>query len=461
MTVTQTTSAAATETNATRPLARVGGMPKVAGAPVLGSLPELRRDQFEALRRWQRDYGGVFQLEIAGVNVVVAADANSAAEMLVERHRSFARGGPLYEPLVRLFGRSMLTSEGDIWRTRRRAVQPRFRQQAVGAMLDHIDRTLADVVDPLRPGPINIEDLTGRIAMSVALRVMFGEGLDDQRFDTLANAIDHAVRRIMFGWVTNRLPRWLPLPGRGSYRRALATIDEAVGAMIDARRATGELGNDFLGMLLHMADDGTIETADIRNEAVTLVVAGYETTATAMSWAFYELARHPEQLARARAEADAALTDGSAPDIGKLSFTVRCFKEALRMYPSGIWLPRTTVEDSELAGYPIKAGTSVLCSTYLVHHDPHAWDEPERFNPERFADDTSQPRNRFAFMPFGLGPHMCVGLHLAMVEGPLAIARVLRRFDIAPIPGREPIPKISTTLATKDGIWLQLSPRTP
>ncbi|HLT35584.1 MAG TPA: cytochrome P450 [Enhygromyxa sp.] len=432
-------------------------MPKVKGAPVLGALPELLRDQFTALRRWQREYGGVFELDVGAANFVVAADANAAAEMLIERHRSFARGGPLYDPLLGLFGRSLLTSEGDIWRTRRRAVQPRFRQQAVGAMSEQVERTLAEVFEPLRAGPCNIENLTGRIAMSVALRVMFGEGLDDQRFDTLADAVDHAVRRVVYGWATNRLPRWLPLPGRAKYRRALATIDEVIGSMIEARRSTGEFGNDFLGMLLHMTDDGAIETADIRNEAVTLIIAGYETTATAMSWALYELARNPELLARVQAEADAL--GGGEPDLGKLGFTVQCFKEAMRMYPSGIWLPRHTAEDSELAGYPIKAGTAVLCSPYLVHHDPHAWDEPERFDPERFAEGSNQPRNRFAFMPFGLGPHMCVGLHLAMLEGPLAIARLLQRWSVAPIPGREPTAKISTTMSTKDGVWLELSPR--
>jgi len=455
--VTEAPPVPAATASITRRIQRLGGMPKVGGIPVLGALPDLLRNQLAALRRWQRDYGGVFELDLGAAQVVVVADANTAAEMLVERHRALSRGGPLYEPLINLFGRSLLTSEGDFWRTRRRAVQPRFRQQTVALMTEQIERTLAQIIEPVRAGPCDVEALSGRVAMSVALRVMFGEGLDQARFEGLARAIDHAIGRIALGWASSRLPRWLPLPGRARYRSAVATIKDVVDGMVDRRRASGEFGDDLLGMLLHMAADSTIGIEDIRNEAITLVIAGYETTATAIAWSLYELARAPELLAAVVAEADAlARGELTTPE---LTCTIKAFKEALRMYPSGIWLPRHASEDTELAGYPVKAGTAVLCSPYLVHHDPHAWDEPERFNPERFAEGSDQPRNRFAFMPFGLGPHMCVGFHLAMLEGPLALARIVQRWDLAPIRGREPIPKISATLSTKAGIWLELSPR--
>lgn len=459
MTVTQTTSAAVTETNPTRPLARVGGMPKVKGAPVVGALPELLRDQFAALRRWQQEYGGVFELDVGAASFVLAADANAAAEMMIERHRSFVRDGALYEPMRNMLGHSLVTAEGDTWRTRRRAVQPHFRQQAVATMTERIEQTLSELIEPLRAGPCDVEDLTGRITMTVAMRVMFGETGEQSWYAALSEAVDLALARIALGWASSRLPRWLPLPGRRRYRRALATIDQTVGWLVERRRATGEYGDDLLGMLLRMVDDGALPAESIRDEAVTLIAAGYETTATGIAWSLYELARHPDMLARARDEAD-ALAFGEHRDAHHLRFTTQVFKEALRMYPSTIWVPRHTAEDSELVGYPIKAGTSVLCSPYLVHHDPHAWDDPERFDPGRFAEGSNQPRNRFAFMPFGLGPHMCVGLHLAMLEGPLAVARILQRWNLAPIPGREPILKISTTLSTKDGIWLELVSRT-
>jgi enediyne biosynthesis protein E7 len=425
---------------------------------VLGALPELLRDQFSALRRWQHEYGGLFELDIKAAKVIVAADANTAAEMLIERHRSFVRGGPLYEPMVAVLGVSLATTEGAPWRTRRRAAQPRFRQQVVAATTTRVDETVHGVIDQLTAGPCDVEALSAKIAMSVALRVMFSETIDEARFQSLSSAIDFAIGRIIVGWAASKLPRWLPLPGRARFRRSLATIKECVETMVEARRASGEIGDDHLGMLLHMVDDGVFNTADIRDEAVSLVAAGYETTARAMGWALYELAAAPELRARVQAEAD-ALADDEPPSPASLPYTTRVFKEALRKYPSAIWVPRHAAEDTELAGYPIKAGTAVLCSPYLVHRDPHAWDEPERFDPERFAEDSRQPRNRFAYMPFGLGPHMCVGLHLAMLEGTLTLARILRSWDLALIPGREPIPRISTTMSSKAGIWLELSPR--
>jgi enediyne biosynthesis protein E7 len=198
---------------------------------------------------------------------------------------------------------------------------------------------------------------------------------------------------------------------------------------------------------------------DFRNEAVALIAAGYETTANAIGWALFELARTPAMLARVRDEADSELAAGVPRNPKSLGYTRQVFMESLRMYPSTLWLPRNASEDASLAGYPIPAGTSVLCSPYMVHHDPHAWDEPERFEPERFAEGTTQPRSRHAFMPFGLGQHMCIGQHLAMLEGPLAIARIVQRWDLATIPGREPIMTISTTMGTKHGIWLKISPR--
>ena len=330
-------------------------------------------------------------------------------------------------------------------------------------MSTRVDQTIESLLAELGPGDRDMYEFSGRVSMSVGLAVMFGHDLDSSKFPPLGSAIDYAVNRIAFAWVADQLPRWIPMPGRRRLRRRLAVIDQVIHKLIDDRRTTGEFGDDLLGMLLNMAaaDDGeaALTPTDVRNEAVALVVAGYETTANAIGWALLELARNPQMLARIRAEADESLVVGAARTPKSLSYTRQVFMESLRMYPSGIWLPRNAAEDVTLAGYPIAAGTAVLCSPYLVHHDPHAWDEPERFDPDRFVEDSGQPRSRHSFMPFGLGQHMCIGQHLAMLEGPLAIARIVQRWDLATIPGREPKPAISTTMDAKDGVWLRLSAR--
>jgi cytochrome P450 len=238
----------------------------------------------------------------------------------------------------------------------------------------------------------------------------------------------------------------------------MAFIDQKIYDLIETRRASGQLGDDVLGMLLHMGDAYGWSPVHVRNEAVSLIIAGYETTANAIGWALLELARSPDSLARVRSEADAELATGIPQSPKALAYTRQVFMESLRMYPSVLWVPRNAAEDTTLGGYPIAAGTAVVCSPYLVHHDPHAWDEPERFDPARFVEGSNQPRNRHAFVPFGLGQHMCIGQHLAMLEGPLALARIAQRWELSTT-NRTPIQRISTTMKTKSGIWLKLSPR--
>lgn len=454
------TPSTALDDGKTRPLVRLGGLPRVESPGALGPLSELMRDQFGALRRWQRDYGGVFEVRLGPVSFVIAADANTASEMLIEGSHAFVRGGALYSPMYPLLGdNSMITAEGEVWRKRRRSAQPHLRQRSVAAMSERIDQTIDEVLCELDAGERDVYEFSRRLSMSVALAVLLGHELDRSGFHKLGSAIDYAIGRIGFGWVADQLPRWLPLPGRRRLRRELATIDQVVHGLIDARRASGEFGDDLLGMLLHMAEDDAMSRSEIRNEAVALVAAGYETTANTIGWALLELARRPDMLARVRDEAESELANGVPRTPKSLAFTRQVFMETLRMYPSTIWVPRNAADDASLAGYPIPAGTAVLCATYLVHHDPHAWDEPERFDPERFAEGSSQPRSRHAFMPFGLGQHMCVGQHLAMLEGPLALARVVQRFDLATLAGREPAMKISTTMGAKTGIWLKLTRR--
>ena len=441
--------------------AHTGEVPRVQGTGALGVVGELMRDQFGALRRWQQEYGGVFEIQIGPASFVVAADAAAAAEMLIEGGNLFTREGPLYAPMKPLFGdKSMLTSEGPAWRTRRRIAQPHFRQRGIAAMTERVHTSIGKLMQELEPGPCNIYRFSGRISMSVALEVMFGYWLDRPEFKLIGKSVDHAVHSIALAWVSDRLPRWVPVPGRRRLRRELAVIDRLIFALIEERVASGDYGDDLFGMLLHMADASDLSTVDIRNESVALTVAGYETTANVMGWALYEIARDPAIQARVRAEADEVLGDGTVQTSPQqLPYTHRVFMEAMRMYPSGIWLPRNAAVDGELRGYPIRAGTAVMCSPYLVHHDPKAWNDPERFDPERFAEGSDQPRARHAYMPFGLGQHMCIGQHLALLEGTQALARVVQRWQLAPIPGREPAMKISTTMSTKDGIWLQLSPR--
>lgn len=434
-------------------------MPRVIAPGAFGAFGELMRDQYAALRRWQRDYGGVFQLDLGPAQFVVVADAATAAEMFLERSEEIARGGTLFEPLKAVFGQdSMLMSEGSPWRARRRAAQPYFRQRAIAAMGQRIDESIRLTLGDVATGPREIYSLCGRVAMGVGLAVLFGHDLRRDEYPPLSAAIDRAVDSIAVGWVSSRLPRWLPIPGRGRFRRSMTFIDRELDRLVRDRLEREDYGDDMLAMLLHMADAGTLSPLDLRNEAITLLIAGYDTTGNAMAWALYEIARDPAMAARIRAEVDELEPDAICQP-SRLPYTTRVFKEAMRRYPSGIWLPRTANTETELGGHAIAEGTSVICSPYLVHHDPQVWTDPDRFDPERFVEDSDQPRSRFAYMPFGLGQHMCAGQHLAMLEGTTTLARVIRSWNLETVPGRPPQQRISTTMTTKDGIWVEFTPR--
>lgn len=443
-------------------------IPRVRSSAPMGAIGELMRDQFEALERWRDQYGPIFAVEFGPASFVIVASAQLAGEMMIDRGQDLQRTGKLYGPMKSVFGEvSMVTSDGPDWRTRRRLAQPHFRKQAVEAMAARVAKVIDERYALLTPGKHDMLDFCSGVAMSVGLRVLFGQSLDADAAHKLTEAIDSAVDGIGVGWLAERLPRWLPIPGRRRFHRSLAHVDEVLAQLVRTRRASGDYGDDMLGVLLHMFDDPNdpMSGVYIRNEAIALLIAGYETTANALAWTLYELSAMPELYARLRAEAESlgldALRDGGMSSPRSIPLALQVFQEGLRRYPSALWVPRGALVDTELGGYPVPEGTSVFMAAYLIHHDEQVWPEPKRFDPSRFAPDSDQPKHRFGFVSFGLGQHMCIGKHLALHEGALTIARLALQWDLERVARRPAEPRISTTMRAKNGIWLEMRSRSP
>jgi cytochrome P450 len=432
-------------------------MPRAPGLPLIGAMPSLLRGRFEFLDRAREQCGDIFLLDLGVTQVVVVSDPLAAEAIFVDRSKNFCKGGGFWEQARAGLGNGLAFSEGELWRRQRRLMNPEFRRAKIAGFRATIERTVDELLAELEPEvargqAFDVSPWTGRLLATLTVRILFGDSdLDRETFTRLRDALQDVVDGMLAGVVTRSLPAWLPVPGAARFEAARAAIDEIVLGLIGKRRRSGGSDADLLGMLLHAADDeGAMSDQQLRDEIVITYAAGYETTAWALAWGLKELGEHPPLVAELQAELD----QGRDP----LEFPLldATFREILRMYPSAPFLPRRAVEDEQLLGYQIPAGTDVVVLPWLVHRNPKYWPEPSRFDPRRHLEPGDRPR--MAWMPFGGGQRLCIGMGLAMMEASLALAALLRRFTPIP-PQRQSDPRLSATLSSRDGVWIRLAKR--
>jgi cytochrome P450 len=270
----------------------------------------------------------------------------------------------------------------------------------------------------------------------------------------MVTIVDH----IFSGVVTQAFPSWLPVPGRRRHREAVARIDEVVARVV----RDGKPSRTYLmGALLKHLEGQTSErvSRELRDDAVTMFLNGHETTEQMLTWAVFALGRDPAIQDKLREELSAELS-GMAPrfdDLPRLEYSRMVLSESLRKYAPVYWLARTAVADDVIDGFCVEKGQIVVALSHLLHHHPDHWREPERFAPERFSFEESQGRHPLAWVPFGTGQRRCVGQEFAMMEGQLALARVLQRYRLTPVAGKPTTMQVSTTLRPRGGVWMHLS----
>lgn len=394
-------------------------------------------------------------------------------EVLVTKASSFEKSPGIRLLLHDLAGQGLFTSDGELWRRQRRMMSPLFHPSQLATYTQSMNSEARRAVDRFADGqPIDLLKESTRIAMGVVGATLFGADTWNQ-VDALGEALTE-----LLGWVNDnsensslvvqiallegveKLGRHTPkaleplrkrlldtlnqpvlLAGRNKpeIRHALRTLDGYMAQMIEERRAQLTPRKDLLTRLLLARDSDAkgassgMDDKQVRDEANTLFVAGHETTATAIAWCFYLLARHPEARARVQAEADAFGPEGpSQPEPQRLAYTTRVFKEALRLYPPVIILARRTTEDVTIGGVHLPAGKIVMVSPLSVHNLPSVWPNPAAFDPDRFLPEREQARHKAAWLPFGEGPRVCIGNYFALLEGPIVLATLMRRarFDI-------------------------------
>ncbi|MBX3275133.1 MAG: cytochrome P450 [Sandaracinaceae bacterium] len=432
--------------------------PEPSGAdPLLGHLREGVGDPLTAFLRWRAEVGDVARMRLGPTVVHLVSHPDLVREVLKDRHREFVK--PLYgrKNLAKILGNGLLVSEGDFWLRQRRIAQPAFHKKridAFGARMVIAAEALGDEWAS-RDAPFDVARDMMRVTLRIVQETLLGAEPtqdSDRIFDSvsyLIAAMNQRFRRVIAP------PESWPTPANLRFARHREVLDETVASIIRQRRARPGEGDDLLSMLLETVDEETGESMDdrqLRDEVMTIFLAGHETTANALSWTFYLLGKHPEVARRLREELRAVLggRPPTADDYRALEYTRMVFSEAMRLYPPAWILARAPRVDTELGGYLLEGGSRMFISPWVVHRHPDVWPDPEGFDPERFRDPKAI--DPFAFFPFGGGRRMCIGQGFAMLEGVLILASLAQRFHLELVPGHPVAPEAMVTLRPKHGV---------
>ncbi|MCA0377449.1 MAG: cytochrome P450 [Gemmatimonadetes bacterium] len=407
-------------------------------------------------------YGDVVSWRLGRQRVVLLAHPDDIRDVLVTHQRSFTKGRAL-QRARRLIGDGLLTSEGEVHLRQRRLVQPAFHRARVARYAETMVRATVAHQEGWRHGAaVDINAEMMRLTMAIVAETLFGADVGDE-----AERVTRALHDVFASFDLGLSPLAplldrLPTSRQRRFQRARRVLDEIVYGMIHARRRAGRDTGDLLSMLLAAQDtegDGRgMSDQQLRDELLTLFIAGHETTANALSWTWWLLDRHPEVRARLDEELDTVLADRdpTADDVGQLPFTRAVIAESMRLRPPAYIVGRRAIAPYRVRDWELPAGTLVVVSQYITHRDPRWWPEPERFDPARWLAPDDRPR--FAYFPFGGGTRVCVGEAFAWTEAVLLLATLARRWRVE-VAHPDPRPEPIITLRPRGGMPARLSSR--
>ncbi len=425
------------------PMAAIAEIPGPKGLPLLGSALDLRRDSLDTLLRARREFGDVVRISAGppGLRSVMHCvfSAEGAQQVLATQTANFRKDNRLYEEIRLSIGNGLLTSQDADYLRQRRLIQPLFTRRQVDGYAAAVTLEAGSMVGRWRTAGDTVVDVNremDRFALRTVARILFGADIEaaaDVVHDHFPVINAYVLRR---GLSPVNPPRSWPLPANRRAEEATRAVYAVCDRIIAERRAAGTTAaaDDLLSLLSRAssAEDGSLDAAELRDQLLVFLIAGHETTGTSMTFALHLLSLHPEVQARAQEEVDrlAAGRTPSAADLDRLPYLTRVLKEAMRLYPAAPLIGRRSVEAAEVDGHLIPAGADVLVPPWVIHRHPDLWEDPERFAPERFTPEREAARHHYAWFPFGGGPRACIGQHFAMLESVLALAVLLRAYDL-------------------------------
>jgi cytochrome P450 len=430
--------------------------PGPKGEPIIGNARAFVLEPLEYLRRCAHDYGDVMQIRLGTTAIYMVSSPELIEQVLVTNNKKY-RKSRFTQRRKNLFGNGLIFSEGDFWLRQRRLMQPAFHQKRIAsygeAMVAQSQRIAANWQDGQE---LTMQEEMMQLSLEIVTKTLFDSETTGD-IHRIGKALDILIEQVSAAAVRPiQYPDWVPTSGNRQYNAALAELNVIIRQIISEHRQRTSEGDDLLSTLLQMQDEDGSRMTDkqLRDEVVNLYIAGHETVAMALSYAWRLLANHPEAEEKLAAELETVL-HGRAPtieDLPLLPYTEQVVNEALRLYPPVWGVFRDCQEADELGGYAIKPGTVILLSTWVVHHDERFYAEPEEFRPERWEKQAVQQRPRYAYFPFGGGQRLCIGNIFAMVEARLILATLAQkwRFTLVPDQPFELVPAI--TIRPKYGI---------
>jgi len=435
--------------------------PGPKGRPISGNFPEYSRDQLGFLTRCARKYGDVVRLRFFNVGIVLLNHPDHIEQVLVGNNRNFIKDRAERSGL-RFLGSGLLTSEGDFWRHQRRLAQPAFRRERINAYGETMVEDAGQMLETWQDG--EVRDVAGemsRLTLGIVAKTLFG-AISDYERETVGSALAVILDRFT-GGVLFKVPERIPTPANLRFRRALRRLEGIIYGIIARRHRDGGNSGDLLSMLLSTRDEETGEgmsDKQLRDEVMTILLAGHETTALNLVWTFYLLAEHPQAEAALLSELEEEL-GGRPPavaDVPRLRYAGAVVKESLRLYPPAWGFGREALSACEIGGYRVPASTQLIVSQWVTHRDGRFFDRAEEFVPQRWLDGSTEKLPSYAYFPFGGGPRLCIGRSFATLEAILLLATISQRFRLRPAYGAV-APRPSLSLRPEGGMRVVLEKR--
>jgi cytochrome P450 len=412
-----------------------------------------------------REYGDIAHYHVGPLHVYQLTHPDFARQILIEEPEKYYKARLIKQAFGPFAGQGLLTSDGTVWKRQRKLIQPAFHHAQLVSYGEVMVRHALRMVDSFDEGAlVEIPEEMARLTLAIVVQTLFGADVTRDATEVgglMVAVLDAANDRLNSVF---RLPLWVPTRRNRAEKRALRRIDQLLNRFIAEHRASRESPADLLSVLLAATDEESgigMSDRQLHEEMMTLFLAGHETTAMALTWTWYLLSQHPEVEQKLVNEVSRVLR-GRTPtvaDLSQLPYTEMVVRESMRLYPPAPGFAREPIEDVRIGGYDVPPGSLITVNTYAMHRDARFFDDPDRFDPERFGAGWEERIPRYAFLPFGGGPRVCIGNGFAMMEARLIVATVAQRWHLSLEPGQDIVPAQLVTVRPKNGMRMRVEKR--